>query len=33
MIEALEARDGDALAEVVTRHFDQTWARVRPVIS
>ncbi len=32
MIRALEARDGDKLAEVVTRHMDMTWKRVLPTL-
>ncbi|MDR3538390.1 MAG: GntR family transcriptional regulator [Acetobacteraceae bacterium] len=32
MIAALERRDGEALAEVLTRHVEETWSRVRPVI-
>jgi DNA-binding GntR family transcriptional regulator len=33
MIRALEARDGDALAAIVTRHLENTWARVLPTLS
>ena len=32
MIEALERRDETALAEVLSRHLEQTWTRVRPII-
>lgn len=32
MVEALERRDGDGLAEVLRRHMDQTWERVRPAM-
>ena len=32
MIRALERRDGDALAAVVTRHLENTWARVLPTL-
>jgi DNA-binding GntR family transcriptional regulator len=32
MIVALEARNGEALAEVLTRHMENSWARVRDVI-
>jgi DNA-binding GntR family transcriptional regulator len=32
IITALEARDGEALAEALTRHLEETWRRVRPVI-
>lgn len=32
MIRHLEARDGDALAEVVVRHLENTWARVRTTL-
>jgi len=32
MIEALEKRDEAALTEVLTRHVEETWTRVRPVI-
>ena len=33
MIRALEKRDGDALAAVVTRHLENTWARVLPTLA
>jgi len=33
MIEALEQRDEDRLAEVVARHLEETWTRVRPILS
>ena len=33
MIRALEARDGEALAAIVTRHLENTWARVLPTLS
>jgi len=32
MIRHLEARDGEALAAVVVRHLENTWARVRPTL-
>nr|WP_294503095.1 FCD domain-containing protein [uncultured Rhodopila sp.] len=32
MVEALEKRDDVALAEVLTRHLEETWTRVRPII-
>ena len=32
MIAALEARNGTALAEVLTRHMENSWARVKDVI-
>lgn len=32
MIVALEARNGEALAEVLTRHMENSWARVKDVI-
>jgi DNA-binding GntR family transcriptional regulator len=32
MIEALEARDGERLAAVLTRHMTEAWRRVRDVI-
>src|SRR3954454_2475148 len=32
MIEALEVRDEARLTEVVTRHLEKTWTRVRPII-
>ncbi|HEX6611087.1 MAG TPA: GntR family transcriptional regulator [Hyphomicrobiaceae bacterium] len=32
MIVALEARNGDALAEILTRHMENSWARVKDVI-
>lgn len=32
MIEALERRDEEALAEVLSRHLEQTWVRVQAVI-
>lgn len=32
MIAALERRDEDTLAEVLGRHLEQTWIRVRPII-
>jgi DNA-binding GntR family transcriptional regulator len=32
MIEALEKRDEDALAEVLSRHLEKTWTRVSSVI-
>jgi DNA-binding GntR family transcriptional regulator len=32
MIAALEARNGAALAEVLTRHMENSWARVKDVI-
>jgi len=32
MIRALEKRDGDALAGVVTRHLENTWVRVLPTL-
>ena len=32
MMRALEARDGEALAGVVTRHLENTWARVLPTL-
>jgi len=32
MIEAFEARDEDALAEVLTRHLERTWERVQGVL-
>ena len=32
MIEALERRDQQALAEVLNRHLEQTWTRVRSII-
>ena len=32
MIVALEARKGEALAEVLTRHMENSWARVKDVI-
>jgi DNA-binding GntR family transcriptional regulator len=32
MIQALERRDELALAEVLTRHLEQTWTRVRPTL-
>ena len=30
IVEALERRDGDRLAEVIARHLDETWTGVRP---
>ena len=33
MIRALEARDGEALAAAVTRHLENTWARVLPTLA
>src|SRR3954454_20934399 len=33
IIEALERRDGDRLAEVIARHLEETWTRVRPILS
>ena len=33
MIRALEKRDGDALADVVARHLENTWARVLPTLA
>ncbi len=33
MIRALEARDGDALAAIVVRHLENTWARVLPTLA
>lgn len=33
MIRALEARDGDALAAIVTRHLENTWERVLPTLA
>jgi DNA-binding GntR family transcriptional regulator len=32
MIEALEKRDEAALTEVLTRHLEETWTRVRPIL-
>lgn len=32
MIAALERRDGDALTDVLKRHMDQTWVRIRDVV-
>ena len=32
MIRDLESRDGEALAAVVVRHLENTWARVRPTL-
>jgi DNA-binding GntR family transcriptional regulator len=32
MIRALEARDGDRLAEVLARHLEHTWERVRNAV-
>ncbi|MBV9655974.1 MAG: GntR family transcriptional regulator [Acetobacteraceae bacterium] len=32
MIEALERRDEEALTEILTRHLQETWKRVRPII-
>ncbi len=32
MIAALETRNGAALADVLTRHMDNSWARVKDVI-
>ena len=32
MIEALEKRDETALAEILTRHLQETWTRVRPIL-
>ncbi|MEO8486522.1 MAG: GntR family transcriptional regulator [Betaproteobacteria bacterium] len=32
MIVSLEKRDGDALAALVTRHLENTWARVLPTL-
>jgi len=32
MIAALERRDEAALTEVLTRHVEETWTRVRPII-
>ncbi len=32
MVEALEKRDDVALAEVLTRHLEETWKRIRPII-
>ena len=32
MIRRLEARDGEALAAVVTRHMEHTWERVRATL-
>jgi len=32
MIEALEQRDEDRLAEVIARHLEETWTRVRPIL-
>jgi DNA-binding GntR family transcriptional regulator len=32
MMRALEARDGEALAAVVARHLENTWARVLPTL-
>jgi DNA-binding GntR family transcriptional regulator len=32
MIRALESRDGEALAEVLTRHMEHTWERVRDTL-
>lgn len=32
MILALEARDGARLAEVIARHLDRTWERVRDIV-
>lgn len=33
MILALEARDGDALAAIVTKHLENTWERVLPTLT
>jgi DNA-binding GntR family transcriptional regulator len=33
MIDALEKRDGDGLIEVLTRHLEQTWIRVLPILT
>ena len=33
MIRALEARNGEALAAVVTRHLEKTWERVLPTLA
>ena len=33
MMRALERRDGDALAAVVTRHLENTWVRVLPTLA
>jgi len=32
IIKALERRDADALADVLRRHLEQTWLRVRPIV-
>jgi DNA-binding GntR family transcriptional regulator len=32
MVGALERRDGDALAEILTRHLQETWTRVRSIL-
>ena len=32
MMAALEARDGDRLAEVLARHLEHTWERVRDAV-
>ena len=33
MIRALERRDGDALAAIVTKHLENTWERVLPTLA
>ena len=32
MIEALEKRDEGALTDVLTRHLEETWTRIRPIL-
>ena len=32
MINALEKRDEDALTDVLTRHLEETWTRIRPIL-
>src|SRR3954462_13724349 len=32
MIDALEKRDEDALTDVLTRHLEETWTRIRPIL-
>lgn len=33
LIEAFERRDEERMAEVISRHLEQTWIRVRPIIT
>ncbi len=32
MIRCLEARDGEGLARILTRHMEMTWERVKPTL-